>query len=291
MANKWVTFVKDWSAKKGVSYACAISMPECREEYRKKYGNRKKLTQKKERELMGAEDVKPSVSKLQELIPFSQIIEKTKKEKKEKEEKGESKERESMGAEDVRSKNVELDKKLKNLQSKVMGELKDKSQRKQELIEMSRMMGEDRDAKPKVEPKVEPKAEPKEDFDPDLVGVRLQVTDINSFGKLSEKNKKKVEEALDKQKKLGTLCLILPSKKEGKYTRLWLIKVEADDKKLPVFDVDKDFDWLLDLHEQGKTKDYPMSYILESTAPKYRKWLKEKLLGYFELSREQEDDG
>lgn len=33
MPNKWITFVKAWSAKNNTSYGCAISKPECKAEY------------------------------------------------------------------------------------------------------------------------------------------------------------------------------------------------------------------------------------------------------------------
>ena len=37
-ASPWVQFVREWAKKKGVSYSCAVAMPECGEEYRKKTG-------------------------------------------------------------------------------------------------------------------------------------------------------------------------------------------------------------------------------------------------------------
>ena len=55
-ANRWTNWVKEFASKNNLSYGCALSTPECKEQYRAKYGNRKKLTQKKEREMMGAED-------------------------------------------------------------------------------------------------------------------------------------------------------------------------------------------------------------------------------------------
>lgn len=56
MANKWVQFVKDWAASHNETYMCAATKPEVREAYRSKYGVAKKVSQKKERETMGAED-------------------------------------------------------------------------------------------------------------------------------------------------------------------------------------------------------------------------------------------
>ena len=34
--NPWVTHVKAFASQNGISYACALSMPECREKYHKK---------------------------------------------------------------------------------------------------------------------------------------------------------------------------------------------------------------------------------------------------------------
>jgi hypothetical protein len=33
MPNKWITFVKEYAAKHNISYGCAISKPECKQEY------------------------------------------------------------------------------------------------------------------------------------------------------------------------------------------------------------------------------------------------------------------
>jgi uncharacterized Zn-finger protein len=55
-ANRWTDFVKKWASDNDTTYGCALSKPECSQAYRAKYGHRKKLSQKKERELMGAED-------------------------------------------------------------------------------------------------------------------------------------------------------------------------------------------------------------------------------------------
>ena len=76
MANRWIEFVRMWARKNNISYACAVSRPECKEEYRTKYGNRKKLPQKKERELMGMEDIN--------ILKISPEPEKKKKKKKSK---------------------------------------------------------------------------------------------------------------------------------------------------------------------------------------------------------------
>lgn len=64
MPNKWIQFVKDWASAHNLSYACALSRPEMREEYRKK--NPKPLTKKQQKELM-----KPVV--LQESTPQGNV--------------------------------------------------------------------------------------------------------------------------------------------------------------------------------------------------------------------------
>jgi hypothetical protein len=55
--NKWVNFVKQFSKDNNLSYACALSTPECKDSYRAKYGVSKKLTKKQNLEKMGAEDM------------------------------------------------------------------------------------------------------------------------------------------------------------------------------------------------------------------------------------------
>ena len=63
MPNNWVSFVKDYASKNNLSYGCAMTKPECKSQYKEKYGNRKKLSTKKEKELMSAEDVNVAVKK------------------------------------------------------------------------------------------------------------------------------------------------------------------------------------------------------------------------------------
>lgn len=63
MPNNWVSFVKEYASKNNLSYGCAMTKPECKSQYKEKYGNRKKLSTKKEKELMGAEDVNVAVKK------------------------------------------------------------------------------------------------------------------------------------------------------------------------------------------------------------------------------------
>jgi len=56
MPNRWVDHVKSFAAQNNLSYACALSTPDCKETYRAKYGVTKKLTKKQNIEKMGAED-------------------------------------------------------------------------------------------------------------------------------------------------------------------------------------------------------------------------------------------
>jgi hypothetical protein len=53
MANAWVEHIKRFAREKGMTYGCALSDPECKATYKKPP---RPLTQKKERESMGAED-------------------------------------------------------------------------------------------------------------------------------------------------------------------------------------------------------------------------------------------
>lgn len=58
MPSRWIEFVRDFANRNNLTYGCALSTPACKEEYRKKYGVSKKVSQKKERERMGEEDVR-----------------------------------------------------------------------------------------------------------------------------------------------------------------------------------------------------------------------------------------
>jgi hypothetical protein len=124
MTNRWIEFVRRWAAKADISYACAISKPECRAEYQAKYGNRKKLPRKTEREMMGAEDIR------------SRAVENKTKQV--------SKDRLGMLQEDIISQLARKADKTKELRGKMVKELKEKQEEKKRNIEMSRMMGEDR---------------------------------------------------------------------------------------------------------------------------------------------------
>ena len=169
MANRWIEFVRKWSAKAGISYACAVSKPECRAEYQAKYGNRKNLPRKTEREMMGQEDVrsqavrdlekkKKIVKKKPALIIEGEeeyIITPKKKEKKPK------RSQKAVAAERVSPKLKPVMERLKALQENIQSQMAQKKEmtaslrgklakelktvldEKKRLVELSRMMGQD----------------------------------------------------------------------------------------------------------------------------------------------------
>lgn len=73
MANAWVEFVKKWSKDNNETYSCSVSLPACREAYQKTKPPKKakKLTQKQEREAMGAEDVSSTAQRTEATASLS----------------------------------------------------------------------------------------------------------------------------------------------------------------------------------------------------------------------------
>ncbi len=57
MPNRWTEWVKAYAKDNDLTYGCALGTPACKEGYRKKYGVAKKVSQKKEQESMGGEDM------------------------------------------------------------------------------------------------------------------------------------------------------------------------------------------------------------------------------------------
>ena len=62
MPNRWTEFVKDWASKNNTTYGCALSKPDCKNAYHKKYPKPLTKKQQKEREglergSMGQEDI------------------------------------------------------------------------------------------------------------------------------------------------------------------------------------------------------------------------------------------
>lgn len=55
--NRWVDFIRKWAKDNDTSYSCALSNPKCKDAYRAKYGVRKAVPAKTERERMGLEDI------------------------------------------------------------------------------------------------------------------------------------------------------------------------------------------------------------------------------------------
>ena len=166
MANRWIEFVRKWSAKEGISYACAVSKPECRAEYQAKYGNRKKLPMRTEREIMGAEDIRSRTLEKQKKKKPALIIEESDEEeyilpKKTPLPKRTQKsiatemvspklkqvmEKLKMLQEDLQSQMIMKKQMTATLRSKLSKELKTILDEKKRLVELSRMMGEDKDA-------------------------------------------------------------------------------------------------------------------------------------------------
>jgi|688.fasta_scaffold12702_3 hypothetical protein len=141
MPNRWVEWVRKWAKDHDTTYGCALSKPECKDEYRAKYGNRKKLPKSKEKELMGMEDFD---------APAPAPKKKTKKPKPKPKKKfvvaDEIKERFKMTGEDIQSRQVQQVEKSKSSKVKALMELLKKDEDRKRMVEMSRMMGEDRDA-------------------------------------------------------------------------------------------------------------------------------------------------
>ena len=193
MSNRWIQHVKEYAIKHNISYGCAISTPDCKAEYQAKYGNRKKLSKKKEKELMGMEDVNVNA-------PIKLTI----KEKERKKPASEAKERMAMTSEDISSRlKRDRDKEMEERYSMGAEEFHTKQYLKKiekeklnRLREMSRMMGEDyrplQEAMPSESQVKTPialkikKAKPKKN-----VGITTTKTSaeiISILGKLLKKN-------------------------------------------------------------------------------------------------------
>lgn len=153
--NRWRDFVREYARRNNISYACALTTAECKDQYRARYGNPKRLTQKKERELMGAEDRDAEVVYFEEdnypvpeLVPFQNIIDENAKTQRFRE----SKERFRMGDEDLFSSRLQQAEKLKELQKSrntnvrqraLEIEARAKQAQKQQQLSASRILGED----------------------------------------------------------------------------------------------------------------------------------------------------
>jgi len=149
MPNRWTEWVKKWATDHDTTYGCALSQPDCKNEYRAKYGNRKKLSQKQEKEMMGMEDFDAPAKKKAKKVKKKLIIEEdsddeeTKKAEEKKKKIQESRERWKMTSEDIGSRLSQQIEKSKSAKDKALMELLKKDEDKKRLIEISRMMGED----------------------------------------------------------------------------------------------------------------------------------------------------
>jgi hypothetical protein len=82
MPNKWITFVKEWSAKNSMSYGCALSNSTMKTDYYKKHPNKKSNKAKEIQDTMGmsAEDKdapakpKPKPKKLKKKLVLKQEV-------------------------------------------------------------------------------------------------------------------------------------------------------------------------------------------------------------------------
>jgi hypothetical protein len=220
MPNKWIQHVKEFASKNNISYACAISTPECKNEYRAKYGNRKKLSKSKEKQLMEMEDIdaKPKGKKkhpipkgetLEEAIPTQAKppIQLKIKEKPKKKPSSEAKERMAMTSEDIssriqRDKGNELEARYsmgaEEFQTKKY--LKDlEKEKSNRLRELSRMMGEDYRPAPAPAPAPEPakkqRGRPKKYSTPEEAQKAKREKTMESNKKVAEMRKRLLEEA------------------------------------------------------------------------------------------------
>jgi len=78
-ANRWVDFIRKWAKDNNTTYSCALSEGDCKEAYRAKYGIRKGVPAKKERERMGLEDVRPVAKKKSFKDQVEAVMKKSKK--------------------------------------------------------------------------------------------------------------------------------------------------------------------------------------------------------------------
>jgi hypothetical protein len=193
MANRWIEHVREFAKRNNTTYACAISTPECKEEYRKKYGSRKKLTQKQEREKMGAEDrPAPAPAKKERPKPAPEL-----------------KERWAMTSEDILSKKMN-------------------EEEKKRLVEISRMMGEDFNVAKKPEniqmemveiPTKKSRGRPKKYSSAEEARKAKYEQTTASKKKTAERQKKLLEEARARLKEQALMAAAdYPAPKEEKKT-------------------------------------------------------------------------
>ena len=74
MANKWILFVKKWSAKNNMSYGCAISKPECKAAYKKEYPSKQEETFREAIERGNMEDEDRDIKDKKDKIDFPNLL-------------------------------------------------------------------------------------------------------------------------------------------------------------------------------------------------------------------------
>lgn len=147
--SRWTDWVRKWAKDHDTSYGCALTQEDCRAEYHKKYGNRKKLPRKTERELMGMEDKDAG----EEIYILPKKKPKKKKPKKmliiesDSEEEDDGK---PVG--DLVPFQKIIEKKIETKKSQFGKVLQEALDERKRLIEMSRMMGEDYNVSKKKKP-------------------------------------------------------------------------------------------------------------------------------------------
>ena len=142
-ANRWTNFVREWADKHSISYGCALSKPEMREAYKAKYGNRKRLTQTKEKELMGQEDKDaPEKPKPPKKRPNVRLIIEEESEEEEEQPKKKGRPKKYATAEEARQakiKNtIEARKRKKSGQKEVLSEAKEAEMMGKEDVNVAR---------------------------------------------------------------------------------------------------------------------------------------------------------
>ena len=116
--NRWVDFIRKWAKDNDTTYSCALSNPKCKDAYRAKYGIKKAVPARTERERMGLEDVNvkpvPKKKRIKDIAEEVIAAAKAKPDKPPKKKKLliieddlERAERKSMGSEDVNRAGVE----------------------------------------------------------------------------------------------------------------------------------------------------------------------------------------
>lgn len=58
MPSRWIEFIKDWAKSNNIAYGCALSDPDMKEAYHKKYNTKQHQTKTREMKDMAMEDVR-----------------------------------------------------------------------------------------------------------------------------------------------------------------------------------------------------------------------------------------